>query len=55
MNRQEGLYLLLGIALGSLATSFFLLRAPLVSKQAYDLGLRFKSQSVIMNQEQINR
>ncbi len=55
MNRQEGLYLLLGVALGSLVTSLFLLRAPLVSKQAYDLGLRFKSQSVLIDQDQSSR
>ena len=50
MNRQEVLYLILGAALGSLLTSFFLLRAPLISKQAYDLGLRVKSQPAIIEQ-----
>lgn len=51
MNRQEILYLILGVALGSLLTSFFLLRAPLVSKQAYDLGLRVKSHPVSTEQK----
>ncbi|MCW1887950.1 MAG: hypothetical protein KIH67_000130 [Candidatus Moranbacteria bacterium] len=51
MNRQEILYLILGVALGSLLTSLFLLRAPLVSKQAYDLGLRMKSQPVVTEQK----
>ena len=44
MNRQEILYLILGIAVGSLLTSMFLARAPLVSQKAYDLGLRMKAE-----------
>jgi hypothetical protein len=45
MERQEILYLLLGAAIGVIFMSLLLLRAPLVSQHAYDLGLREKNTS----------
>jgi len=55
MTRQEALYLLLGIALGSLMTSFFLLRAPMVSQKAYDLGLRMKAEPGVEESQKIQQ
>jgi Domain of unknown function (DUF305) len=45
MQRQEILYLLLGIALGTIFASLLFLRAPIASERAYELGIREKSES----------
>ncbi len=46
MNRQESLYLLLGIALGAILTSILFLRIPLVAHKAHELGIQKKTQKI---------
>jgi hypothetical protein len=43
MERQEILYLLLGLALGVIFTSILFLRIPSVVKKAHDLGIQKKA------------
>lgn len=50
MERQEILYLLLGLALGVIFTSILFLRAPAASERAYELGIRKKTE----NNQKIN-
>ena len=45
MERQEILYLLLGLSLGVILTSILFLRAPAASERAYELGIRKKSEN----------
>lgn len=44
MEKQGFLYLLLGLALGSIVTSTMLLRAPEASRNAYHAGLRMNKE-----------
>lgn len=44
MERQEILYLLLGLALGVILTSILFLRIPETSKRAHELGIHEKGQ-----------
>jgi Domain of unknown function (DUF305) len=44
MERQEILYLLLGLALGVILTSILFLRAPAASERARELGIHTKDQ-----------
>ncbi len=44
MERQEILYLLLGLALGVILTSILFLRAPAASERARELGIHTKGQ-----------
>jgi len=55
MERQEILYLILGVALGAIFTSILFLRAPVVSERAYNLGLREKTHQTdeVRNMENI--
>lgn len=49
MEKQGFLYLLLGLALGSIVTSTMLLRAPEASRNAYNAGLRMNKEHAEKN------
>jgi hypothetical protein len=55
MERQELLYMLLGIAMGAIFTSILFLRAPLASERAYELGIRKKVITELPQKENIHK
>lgn len=55
MERQEILYLLLGLALGVIFSSVLFLRAPAASERAYELGIRKKGESTQYTNPTLNQ
>lgn len=55
-ERQEILYLILGIAIGAILTSILFLRIPLVAKKAHELGIEKKgdTQEIFQMKEEIH-